>query len=321
MSGLLMGLVFEVPFDGKFGRAEKQILLAYADHADQAGKNIYPSVDLISQKTGYSERSVQATTRTLEELGYLVSEGFGPSGTNRFSIPMIRTKEGGAKIAPLMLKSAPEGIAPPPLLKSAPEGIAPEESAPEPSVVVKPKEEEERKLSFDFSLSLQKALGEFGVYKSVFPAIANRLSEGWVEADILAIMAWMQSGKVEKSKAAQRFAIRIREGTKAPSNYYPWEHIAAEYADIQEDEPAEESEPNTAGMAWQSVLGQLKEQMPRRIYESASQAQVDYSDGVMRIQVRGDQAEWMQDRLTRLAERGLLGVLNREVTVKFVGLR
>jgi DnaD/phage-associated family protein len=137
MSGLVMGLVWELPLRGEFGRAEKYILLAYADHSDQNGGNIFPSVDLVAEKTGYAERAVQMSTRTLEKLGFLVSCGFGPNGTNRWRIPVVRA-DGGAKIAPLpMSKNAPEGIAPPPMSENAPEGNAPEGNAPETIVVVK----------------------------------------------------------------------------------------------------------------------------------------------------------------------------------------
>lgn len=137
MSGLVMGLVWELPLNGDFGRAEKYILLAYADHADQNGGNIFPSVDLVSEKTGYAERAVQMSTRTLEKLGYLVACGFGPNGTNRFRIPVARA-DGGAKIAPLPMSiNAPEEIAPPPMSENAPEGNAPEGNAPETIVVVK----------------------------------------------------------------------------------------------------------------------------------------------------------------------------------------
>jgi hypothetical protein len=59
MSGLIMGLVWELPIAGDFGRAEKYVLLAYSDHSDQNGKNVYPSVDLVALKTGYQERAVQ----------------------------------------------------------------------------------------------------------------------------------------------------------------------------------------------------------------------------------------------------------------------
>ena len=149
MSGLVMGLVWELPIEGEFGRAEKFILLAYADHSDQKGKNIFPSVDLISAKTGYRERAVQLSTRTLENLGLLVNDGLGPFGTNRWHIPLLRT-DGGVKIAPPvksaptppdeMSKNAPEEIAPleaAEMSKNAPEGNAPEGNAPEPEEVVK----------------------------------------------------------------------------------------------------------------------------------------------------------------------------------------
>jgi len=143
MSGLVMGLVWELPIEGEFGRAEKFILLAYADHSDQNGKNIFPSIDLISTKTGYRERAVQLATKTLEKLGLLVQDGLGPHGTNRWHIPLLRA-EGGVKIAPLppadVSKNAPEGNAPltaAEMSKNAPEGNAPEGNAPEPEVVVK----------------------------------------------------------------------------------------------------------------------------------------------------------------------------------------
>jgi len=124
MSALMMGLVWEHPIGGEFGHTEKYVLLAYADHADQNGKNIFPSIDLIAQKTGYSERSVQTITRELEKMGFLVADGMGKNGTNRWIIPLQRG-EGGAKIAPV------------PMSQIAPEGIAPEGIAPEPSVEVK----------------------------------------------------------------------------------------------------------------------------------------------------------------------------------------
>jgi len=140
MSSLVMGLVWELPEQPKFGRAEKIVLLAYADHADSNGRNIYPSVSLVMKKTFYEERNVQKITRGLEALGYLVSDGVGPHGTNRWSIPIARTDDGGAKIAPVQnrgaknapvqnkgAENAPEG--------NAPEGNAPEGNAPEPSVV------------------------------------------------------------------------------------------------------------------------------------------------------------------------------------------
>lgn len=131
MSALVMGLVWELPKTEFFGRAEKFVLLAYADHADSNGRNIYPSIELVTRKTFYEERAVQLTTRELEKHGYLIPDGQGPHGTNRWRIPIMLLHDGGAKITPVQnadVKNAPEEI--------APEGNAPEEIAPEPSVVV-----------------------------------------------------------------------------------------------------------------------------------------------------------------------------------------
>jgi DnaD/phage-associated family protein len=159
MSGLIMGLVFEMPIDDSFGRPEKFILLAYADHADQNGKSIYPSVDLIATKTGYKERAIQQITRNLELLGFLLPDGQGPYGTNRWYIPLERTKEGGVKIAPL------------PMLKNAPEGNAPEGNAPKPSVVVK---ELVVVINADIAKISQAYENEFG---GLTPMIADAICE------------------------------------------------------------------------------------------------------------------------------------------------
>jgi hypothetical protein len=174
MSGLLMGLTWQLELSDALTRAEKYVLLAYADHADQSGRNIFPSVDLVARKTGYSERAVQNSTRRLEENGYLIPDGQGPHGTNRYRIP-LQIQNGASKIVPLVpggAKTAPPSqsdprdaqflpeneaekthpdqggakTAPlppggaendsPGMSKTAPEGIAPEETAPEPEVEV-----------------------------------------------------------------------------------------------------------------------------------------------------------------------------------------
>jgi hypothetical protein len=103
MSVKAMSLVWDIPcpsqingFDFKPGH--KYVLIAYADHADQQGENIYPAVATIAKKTGYEERSVQRLTHELEEMGVLVQNGTGPRGTNRWNIPFSR---GGDKISPL----------------------------------------------------------------------------------------------------------------------------------------------------------------------------------------------------------------------------
>lgn len=103
MSVKAMSLVWELPCPSHINEIEfkpghKYVLIAYADHADHNGKNIYPAVETIAKKTGYEARSVQRLTRELEEMGLLVSDGSGPRGTNRFFVPFSR---GGDKISPL----------------------------------------------------------------------------------------------------------------------------------------------------------------------------------------------------------------------------
>jgi len=67
-------------------RDEKYILLAYADHANDYGDSIFPSVGHTAWKTGYSDRSVQIITAKLIERGVLKPAGKGPGFTNRYSI-------------------------------------------------------------------------------------------------------------------------------------------------------------------------------------------------------------------------------------------
>jgi hypothetical protein len=83
MSVKIMGLVWDLDIS-VIDREEKYVLLAYADHADHSGGNIYPSIDLICQKTGYKERAIQMITRSLVKKGFLVPDGKGPKGTNKW---------------------------------------------------------------------------------------------------------------------------------------------------------------------------------------------------------------------------------------------
>ena len=88
-------IVMEMVWQADLPPNEKLVLLAYADHADHTGLDIYPSVDLISKKTGYSTRHVQRITRMLENQGLLVLDGHGPKGTNKWKIPAQDVAQGG----------------------------------------------------------------------------------------------------------------------------------------------------------------------------------------------------------------------------------
>ncbi len=93
MSVKIMGLIW----DTNLKPTLRYVLLAYADHADHEGKNIYPSTKLLAHKTGYSKRTIQAATRELEGTGWLIPDGTGPRGTNRWMIPLYM---GGAGDSP-----------------------------------------------------------------------------------------------------------------------------------------------------------------------------------------------------------------------------
>ncbi len=84
MSGKVSGWVWDLDLP----QNEKYVLLAYADHADHEGHSIYPSVDLIVRKTGYSRRSIQRIVIKLIEKGHLVPDGVGIHGTNKYLIPI-----------------------------------------------------------------------------------------------------------------------------------------------------------------------------------------------------------------------------------------
>jgi hypothetical protein len=83
MSGKATGKVWDM----RLGSGpRKTVLLAYADHADHEGKNMYPSVAMIVFKTEYSEATVHRCVKELIEMGLLVPDGTGPHNTNRYSL-------------------------------------------------------------------------------------------------------------------------------------------------------------------------------------------------------------------------------------------
>ncbi|MBA3824523.1 MAG: helix-turn-helix domain-containing protein [Ktedonobacterales bacterium] len=70
MSALLMGRVWGYLFQS---RAERDIVLALADHAHDDGTSIYPSILNLAWKTELSERQVQRILRSLEERGIIIA--------------------------------------------------------------------------------------------------------------------------------------------------------------------------------------------------------------------------------------------------------
>ena len=92
MSVKAMGLVWDMECPSvihgfEFRPNHKYTLLAYADHADHSGRNIYPAVETVARKTGLDARTVQRVTRDLEQMGLLLDDGMGPRGTNKWALP------------------------------------------------------------------------------------------------------------------------------------------------------------------------------------------------------------------------------------------
>jgi hypothetical protein len=106
MSVKIMGMVW----DSSLPRNEKFILLAYADHADHEGGNIYPAVATIAKKTGYNERMVRRITKALTERGVLILEGQTKYHTNRYRVDseaLIQCTESATPATPPGKMSAP----------------------------------------------------------------------------------------------------------------------------------------------------------------------------------------------------------------------
>ncbi len=105
MSVKAMGLVWDLECpktygDVTFKPSHKYVLIAYADHADHSGKNIYPAVPTIAHKTGFDDRTVQRLTNDLEAIGLLIEDGYGPRGTNKWKLPY---NDGGDKLSPVAI--------------------------------------------------------------------------------------------------------------------------------------------------------------------------------------------------------------------------
>lgn len=65
------------------GGGEMLLALALADHADDSGNNVYPSIKTLAKKTRQSERSVQYQLRRMEEAGWLILVNSGNGGRNQ----------------------------------------------------------------------------------------------------------------------------------------------------------------------------------------------------------------------------------------------
>jgi DNA-binding MarR family transcriptional regulator len=100
------------------------VLLALADHADDAGR-CYPSIARLAQRTGLSPRSIQTSIKKLQAKGYIdVEVNAGKRGTNVY---VLRLTPAGTA---LPKEIHPARDSPPPRKGCTP---SPAGAAPEPS--------------------------------------------------------------------------------------------------------------------------------------------------------------------------------------------
>jgi len=68
MSAKLMGQVWDLKIDHNY----QLVLLALADHASDDGTSIYPGIEYLVWKTGYSERQIKRILKDLEEAALII---------------------------------------------------------------------------------------------------------------------------------------------------------------------------------------------------------------------------------------------------------
>jgi hypothetical protein len=94
MSVKQMALVWELDLPAN----KKFILLAYADHADEDGEHVFPSLGRIAHKTGYSRDQVRRISKDLKDAGLMeLVKDATPTQAAEYRLLL----EGGGKLPPL----------------------------------------------------------------------------------------------------------------------------------------------------------------------------------------------------------------------------
>lgn len=110
---------------------ERLIMLALADHADEAGR-CYPSVQRLCRRTGLGERAVQTNIKKLTDAGYIkVINGGGRGATNLYFV-----SANPAANAPFTANKTPHEMRGN-TLNPASAALNPAADAPEPSITKK----------------------------------------------------------------------------------------------------------------------------------------------------------------------------------------
>lgn len=113
MSVKIMGQVWDLDLPAN----KLLVLLAMTDHADHNGENIYPSIELVAWKTGYSESQARRVIKSLVKDGILSSQ-LRPGKTTLYSVhlekgklkqPFKRLSTGGQNDTP-SIAMTPQGL-------------------------------------------------------------------------------------------------------------------------------------------------------------------------------------------------------------------
>lgn len=312
MSGLIVGLVMEYPVSTVFSSEAKFVAVVYADHAWQDGTHAYPAVENVARKTGYSERSVQRYLRVLEAMGMLVIDGKGPHGTTQYHFPLV-LEEGKAQLKPVRLQGG-DTLTPRQAdtlggdtdSGDSDSGDTSDTRINQPSLNTEEEEETRAPEKSELSPQLQEALRSAEVYHSVWPEFQTRLqNDGWTEADIYALIAWVQ----HKGGGGGRITTRLRDGSKAPARYYQPDPV-----DIPEQE-TEDSPPAEVPAWW---LATLDNYTLRQDWRDVLKLAKVYDDReAITIMVPEQYAEVFESWLTTTLERALVGTIG-ERSVHFV---
>lgn len=83
MSVKILGEIWELELEP----VAKLVALAFGDHADHEGENVYPSLGLVAWKTGLHIRTVREHCSRLRELGLLVVREEGRTGPDGGTLP------------------------------------------------------------------------------------------------------------------------------------------------------------------------------------------------------------------------------------------
>lgn len=88
MSVKIMGQVWDLELPAP----KLLVLLALSDHADHNGNNVFPSVELVAWKTGYSESQARRIIKSLVKDGILTAQ-HRPGKTTLYSVHLEKGKQ------------------------------------------------------------------------------------------------------------------------------------------------------------------------------------------------------------------------------------